>query len=108
MNHLDEDFQDKLENNMYWTLRGCEVDGFYVIPKTALRAIMNWAGTSTDPHESEDYYKNPRAMFVALDMIYTLLEELFEGPQHYSKWYGEFHPEWELHSTSEFKENHVK
>ena len=85
MSHIDESFQEKHYRNMYFTLAGCEEDGFVKVPKIVIRAIMNWAGCCTDSNESEDYYKNPRAMFVALDLIYSLLDELQEDKVYAAK-----------------------
>jgi hypothetical protein len=69
-------FKHTYEGNLYWTLRGCETKGTVTVPKTAINAIMNWAGACTDPDEGPDYYNNPRAMYVALDLIYRLLDTL--------------------------------
>jgi hypothetical protein len=70
-------FQEALEENMYFNMKGCEsVKGTVAIPREWYYQILNWSGSCTDPNESEDYYKNPRAMFVALDLIYLLLDSI--------------------------------
>ena len=56
-------------------MEGCEsLTGKVCIPEEWFTQILNWSGACTDPSESEDYYKNPRAMYVALDLIYQLLD----------------------------------
>jgi hypothetical protein len=75
-----EKFREKLENNRYFTTRGCMEDGSLKIEKWKINFIHNIAGSCTDECESEDFYKNPRAMFVALDLIYELLEEEADTP----------------------------
>ncbi|MCJ7634108.1 hypothetical protein MUP77_17190 [Candidatus Bathyarchaeota archaeon] len=72
------ELKEALEYNMYFTLRGCEASGHRKIPETLFRFIGNIAGLCTDKYESEDYYKNPRAMFVALDLIYKACSLLNE------------------------------
>ena len=61
--------------NIYFNMDGCEcLKGNICIPKEWFTQILNWSGACTDSSESEDYYKNPRAMYVALDLIYLLLD----------------------------------
>ena len=69
-------FKEKLDENIYFTLRGCRENGFVKVPRTIINFMSNISGTCTDPNETEDFYKNPRAMFVALDLIYEALEEI--------------------------------
>lgn len=70
-----EEFLEILDENLYFNMKGCEsFKGSVSIPKEWYYQILNWAGACTDEGESEDYYKNPRAMFVALDLIYQLLD----------------------------------
>jgi len=89
MSHIDEQFQDKMEHNMYFTLRGCEEKGYYKVPKILLNAFYNWSALCTDPKESEDFYKNPRAMFVALDLMYTMINGLWKHGLNCSKFTGD-------------------
>jgi len=96
MSHINELFADKMENNLYFTLRGCEQDGYYKVPKIAINSIINWAGVCTDPNETEDYYKNPRAMFVALDLIYTMLDTCQRHGLWCSKIYDDGIKEWHI------------
>lgn len=102
MSHLNEQWQDKIEHNLYFTLRGCEQDGYYKVPKVVINSIMNWAGSCTNPTDGEDYYKNPRTMFVALDLIYTMLDNLQRHGLHSSKWAPDGHREWYIPKISEF------
>lgn len=67
-------FKKALDENMYFSLRGCEEEGKQTLPKFVLNFISNVAGICTDSNEGEDYYKNARAMFVALDLIYLILD----------------------------------
>ena len=69
-----EDFQEALEDNIYFNMRGCSVEGSIKIPREWFYQILNWSGECTEPNAGEDYYKNPRAMYVALDLIYRLLD----------------------------------
>ena len=72
-----ETFNEALEDNLYFNMSGCErFTGLVKIPEEWFIQILNWAGACTDPSESEDFYKNPRAMFVALDLIYQLLNSI--------------------------------
>jgi len=74
-----EDFLEALDENMYFNMKGCEnLKGSISVPKEWYFQILNWAGACTDSGESEDYYKNPRAMYVALDLIYRLLDSIEE------------------------------
>jgi hypothetical protein len=74
--YVDESsFDEKIDANLYFTVRGCEEEGEETLPKWVVNFIQNVAGLCTDVGETGDFYKNPRAMFVALDLIYTLLEE---------------------------------
>lgn len=75
-NKLEQAVEEKLEEQIYFTLRGCRGTGTVEIPKTLFNFIYNISGTCTDSNETEDYYKNPRAMFVALDLIYIVLDEI--------------------------------
>ena len=69
-------FRELEQDNLYFTNRGCDVKGSVKIPLTWINRIMNWSGACTDPLEREDFYKNPRAMFVALDLIYRMLDSV--------------------------------
>lgn len=73
---IEQTFEEKLEENIYFTLRGCSGKGTVQIPKTIFNFIYNISGTCTDSNETEDFYMNPRAMFVALDLIYVALDEI--------------------------------
>ena len=70
-----DDFQETLEDTLYFNMSGCEnLKGRVSLPEEWFYQIMNWAGACTDSGEGEDFYKNPRAMYVALDLIYQLLD----------------------------------
>jgi hypothetical protein len=71
----EPDFQQSLKDNLYFTIRGTEEKGSIRLDKTLFNFIYDIAGTCTDPNETPDYYNNPRAMFVALDLIYKALDE---------------------------------
>lgn len=77
MGHLDESFKEALQKSKYWTLRGCEMQGFSLVDRTILLFIQNIAGTATDP--DDEYFKNPEAMFEALDLIWKILEDARKG-----------------------------
>ncbi len=69
-------FEESLKENIYFTTRGCEERGSIKIDKTLFNFIYNISGMCTDKGETEDYFKNPRAMFVALDLIYKAFNEV--------------------------------
>ena len=74
------------------TLGGCISSSDKMVPihEGVIRAIQNWCGNCTDPGNGPDMFYNKRSMWKALNMIYTLLEELQEGPQRYeANWGGE-------------------
>ena len=68
-------FEETLEDNLYFTLRGCREAGIIKIPKTTFKNI---SGECTESNSGPDYYNNPRAMFVALDLIYKALDTIQE------------------------------
>jgi len=72
----EKSFEEKLDENIYFTLRGCKENGTVKVPKTIFNFVRNIAGECTDSHSGPDFYKNPRAMFVALDLIYSVLDEI--------------------------------
>jgi len=82
INLVDEarfrEFKEALDRNLYFTDEGTHVDGVVVIPQSFFNMVETWSAMCTDPSEGEDYYKNPRAMFVALDLIYRLLNSVEE------------------------------
>lgn len=71
-------FEETLEDNLYFTERGCEEMGRIRVPKTTFNFIKNISGECTDANSGPDYYNNPRAMFVALDLIYKSLDTIQE------------------------------
>jgi len=99
---LDIDFLDAHEEQIYHSLGGCEIPGFFLVPKTVIRAIENWCGNCTDPYNGPDHFNNPRAMFTALNLIYKLLDELQRAPMVMDlTWMGELH-EVRIPKISEF------
>jgi len=75
--------QKALTHSPFWTLWGCDSKKKVVVDETIIMAIKAWAGDSTEPNSG--LYKNPEAMFSALDLIYCLLDEAQEGPVKVSK-----------------------
>ena len=78
----EETFEDALEDNIYFTLRGCEEKGKIKIRRTIFNFISNISGMCTDKCESEDFFKNPRTMFVSLNLIYLALEKIRKEPEN--------------------------
>ncbi len=102
---INTDFWDTHENQSYHSLGGCEERGRLLVPKTVVRAIMNWCGNCTDPNNGPDHFNNPRAMFTALNLIYKLLEETQEATMVMDvTWAGELH-EVRIPKSSGFKED---
>jgi len=77
------DLQKCLRHSPFWTLWGTDSDKQLIVDETIIRAIKAWAGDATEPNS--EFYKNPEAMFNALDMIYYLIEAAQEGPVKVSK-----------------------
>jgi len=73
--HLETSLEETLENAKHFNFRGIPGKGEYRIPKVYINAIINWSGYCTDPHDL-DTYKNPEAMFEALDLIYKILDPI--------------------------------
>jgi len=68
-------FEEALEENIYFTTEGIEeANTLITLPKSFVSIVKAWSAICTEPNEGEDYYRNPRAMFVALDLIYRLLD----------------------------------
>ena len=44
---------------------------YYQIPRKFYNSIMNWARVCTKP---KNHYQNPESMYVALNLIYLLLD----------------------------------
>ena len=63
----------------HWSISGCKIPGRVAIDETALNAIRNWAGDSTEPSQVRDKDDQYEKMWNALDMIYKLLDDLQEG-----------------------------
>ena len=75
------EFEETLEDNLYFTDEGIEDDGCWVtIPKKYISMVKTWSALCIDPNEGEDYYKNPRAMFMALLLIYRLTDSIEISP----------------------------
>ncbi len=72
----EETFEEALENNIYFTLRGCKEKGNIKIPRTMFNFISNISGMCTDKCETEDFFKNPRTMYVALNLIYLAFDKI--------------------------------
>jgi len=70
--------KEAIEDNIYFGLNGCDAPGVAKLPETFFRFIGDIAGMCTDKSETPDYYNNPRAMFVALDLIYKACQEVNE------------------------------
>ncbi len=68
----EEMFAEALEESPYWTLRGCNENGYVKVPKTLWNFIMNISGECTDYCNGPTYYRNPEVMFQALDIIYWI------------------------------------
>ena len=73
--HLGQTLEETLETAKFFTFRGCEGKGEYSVPKIYINAVLNWAGSCTDPFDV-DSYKKPEAMFEALDLIFKVLQPL--------------------------------
>jgi len=73
MSHLETSLEETLEGAKHFNFKGIPGVGEYRIPKVYINAIINWSGYCTDPHDI-DTYKNPEAMFEALDLIYKILD----------------------------------
>jgi len=73
--HLGKTLAETLETAKFFTFRGCVGKGEYRVPKIYINAILNWVGNCTDPFDI-DNYKNPDAMFEALDLIFKVLQPL--------------------------------
>lgn len=71
--HIERTFEESHALSPYWTLRGCEIPGYHIVSETILNFIQNISGNSTDPYD--DLFKNPDAMFDALNLIYQILEQ---------------------------------
>lgn len=75
--------QQALQYSPFWTLWGCDRKKKVVVDETIITAIKAWAGDATEPNSG--LYKNPEAMFSALDLIYSIIDEAQEGPVKVSK-----------------------
>lgn len=73
--HLSQTLEETLETAKFFTFKGCVGKGEYRVPRIYINAILNWAGNCTDPFDV-DNYKNPEAMFEALDLIFKVLQPL--------------------------------
>ncbi len=69
-------FEETLEDNLYFTVRGCRENGSIKMPRTTFNFIKNISGECTESNSGPDHYNNPRAMFVALDLIYKALDTI--------------------------------
>lgn len=79
--HLGQTLEETLESAKFFTFRGCVGIGEYRVPKIHINAILNWSGNCTDPFDA-DNYKNPDAMFEALDLIFKVLQPLQNLSSH--------------------------
>ena len=72
--------QETLDQSEYWVFDpdlNFEKDETVTIPKNLVRFLWNISGSCTDTSE-KGLYKNRKAMFEALDIIYKALDEHLE------------------------------
>ena len=69
--------QETLDRSPFWNLNGFH---YYkekiIVDEKVLKAIKGWAGDCTEPAMSD--FKDPEAMYAALDLIYKLIDTLEE------------------------------
>src|SRR4030042_1131913 len=66
--------QETITKSPCWNLRGfLYYKDQLIVDEKIIRAIMSWAGDCTEPNSG--IYKDPDAMFNALDLIYKLIDE---------------------------------
>ena len=100
--------QKALQHSPFWTLWGCDSKKKLVVDETIITAIKAWAGDATEPNSG--LYKNPEAMFNALDLIYCLLDEAQKGPVKVSKDkpYSNAPGTWEISQIASIFPNEVR
>jgi len=70
--------QETITKSPHWNFRGFKYfNDLLLVDEKIIRVIKNWAADSTEPNMS--CYKDPEAMFNALDLIYKLLDEAEQG-----------------------------
>ena len=73
----DWDLQKAILHSPFWTLWGCDRKGTLAVDETIIAFIKAISGDATEPNSG--LYKNPDAMYNALDLIYMIIDEAQEN-----------------------------